>query len=502
MTLRPRSLYGRLALTLAVLFTAVALSMVAVTHHFSSLYQQEVTQKLSADLAGHIVLEKRLMQGGQVDGQALQETFHMLMVINPNIELYIVDPKGKVLAYSAPPGRVKRAQIELGPIRDFLSGHFSFPILGDDPRDPAGRKIFSVAPIMTPAGPQGYLYVILASESSTTIAQELRASYVLQESVWTIVLGMLAALAAGLAVMFAMTGRLRRLTAEVAAFGQEIHVGEEAAQSATEGDEIDRLRLCFQQMAGRIELQIRQLKYRDGLRREQVASISHDLRTSLTVLHGCLETLQMKAVTQSGEERQQFIDTALKHSQHLTRLVSDFFELAKLEYRDAAPRLERFLMSELAQDVVYKFRPIAHVRGIRLDCEIGRGSYQVEADIGMLERVLTNLIHNALKFTPAGGSVSVRLASDGGQVRVRVEDTGSGMDTNGLQGIAEDTLIDFSSHRSGPDSSGLGLAIVQRILLLHGVQLAVQSRVGCGSSFGFVLPLTASEQVSDSVIEM
>jgi signal transduction histidine kinase len=240
-------------------------------------------------------------------------------------------------------------------------------------------------------------------------------------------------------------------------------------------------------------LQIRELKARDGLRRERVANLSHDLRTSLTALHGYLETLQLKEGRLREAERREFLDTAVRHSEHLAWMVSDFFELAKLEYRDVMPRRERLSMKELAQDVVHKFQPAACTRGIRLYCEPGPGAHRVEADTGMMERVLTNLIDNALKFTPAGGSVSVRLRSDGEQVRVLVEDTGGGIDGEELSFLASESSSFLPPSRSRPDSSGLGLAIVKRILLLHGTRLAVESVVGRGSCFIFTLPLAASE---------
>jgi len=497
----PRSLYGRLALALAVLFTVVALGMVAVAHHFSGLYQQEATQRLHADLAGHIVAEKLLMRNGRVDARALDEIFHMLMVINPAIELYLLDPSGRMLAYSAPPGKVKRASIDLAPVRDFLARRSDFPILGDDPHDLEGRKIFSVAPISQGKQLQGYLYVILASEVASSVAQGLRASYARQEGAWTIALGLLAAFVAGLAAMFGLTRRLRRLTLDIARFKQG-ELAETDAVQVTAGDEIAQLQGCFRQMAVRIESQMRQLKERDEQRRERVAKLSHDLRTSLTVMHGYLETLHLKADRLSGEESRKFLHTAVKHSGLLADMVSDFFELAKLEYREVAPQRERFSIGELAQDVVQKFQPTVSMRGVHLSCEAGPGLHWVEADIGMMDRALTNLVANAVKFTPAGGAVSVRLACDGKQVRVAVEDTGCGIDSEYLLHLREGSASALPPGRSRPDSSGFGLAIVTHILLLHGSSLSIRSVYGQGSCFSFLLTLDASEPLRMPVIEM
>jgi hypothetical protein len=115
-----------------------------------------VNQKLNRILAQHLVSEKILMKDGQVDEEALKNIFHMLMVVNPAIEVYLLDPNGNILAFSAPPGKVKRQSVSLDPVKRLLSGSSSL-ILADDPRD-LTRKIFSTAHYSGRHG--GYLYII------------------------------------------------------------------------------------------------------------------------------------------------------------------------------------------------------------------------------------------------------------------------------------------------------------------------------------------------------
>jgi signal transduction histidine kinase len=497
-----RSLHFRLALTVMILFIPVALGMGALAHHLSEIYQQEATQRLYANLVAHIGSETPLIRNGRADARALDKLFHMIWVINPAIDIYLVDPLGRVLAHSAPAGKLKRTRIDLTPVRNFLSGRHDFPVLGDDPRVLAGRKLFSVAPITHAHKLQGYLYLILASETSTTIFQGLRNRYAWQAGVWTISLGLPVALAAGFMTLFGLTRRLRRLTSDVARFRQQGEGEIDVSDKVTPGDEITQLQGCFQQMTARIESQMEALRQRDDQRRERVTTLSHDLRTSLTVLHGYLETLQLKTSSLSEAERARFIDTAAKHSKRLARMVNDVFELAKLEYQDPSPSRERFALCELARDIVHQFQPVAYARGIELSCESGPGSCWVEADIGMLGRVLTNLVDNALKFTPAGRSVSVRLMSDGTRVRVVVEDTGNGMNAETLFNLAKESTLRPSSHSSRPDSSGLGLVTVKRILSLHGAHLTIESAVGRGSTFGFSLPLMATGSVRIPVMKI
>ena len=111
-----RSLYSKLAAVLLGLFALVGLSLVAVTLFSAEMYQQEVNQKLNRELAAHIVSEKLLLQDHQINEEALKEIFHMLMVINPSIEIYLLDPVGNILAFSAPPGKVKRKHVNLEPV--------------------------------------------------------------------------------------------------------------------------------------------------------------------------------------------------------------------------------------------------------------------------------------------------------------------------------------------------------------------------------------------------
>ena len=142
------SLYSKLSAVLAGLFFIVGLCFVAVTVFSTEMYQQEVNQKLNSKLAEQIVAEKILMKDNRVNQKALEEIFHMLMVINPSIEIYLLDPEGNILAYSAPQNKVKRKRVDLKPIRRWLEGDMMMPLRGDDPRDLQRKKVFTAARIV------------------------------------------------------------------------------------------------------------------------------------------------------------------------------------------------------------------------------------------------------------------------------------------------------------------------------------------------------------------
>jgi hypothetical protein len=153
-----RTLYGKLSAVLLLLFIGIGILFILLTLFTNRVHLQEVTQKLNRSLARHIASDTSLIQDGRVKEDAIREIFHMLMAVHPGIEVYLLDKDGGILAYSAPPGKVKRERVSLRPLETFLDGSKTFPILGDDPRSPERRKVFSVSPV-PPEGPvQGYLY--------------------------------------------------------------------------------------------------------------------------------------------------------------------------------------------------------------------------------------------------------------------------------------------------------------------------------------------------------
>src|SRR5512135_2802581 len=215
-----RNLYTRLAVVLLGIFLAIGVLYTLLTIYTTRLYFQEVNQKLNLILARQLVSEKVLFTNGKVNDEALHNVFHMLMVVNPGIEVYLLDTDGKVMAFSAPPGKVKRQSVSLEPIKRLLGNTPSLPVLGDDPRDLASKKVFSVAPVMLNGRTQGYLYIILGGQEFDTEARMLQGSYILRLSVFAAVGGLLFALLAALLLFNRMTRRLRQLTLAMETFRQ------------------------------------------------------------------------------------------------------------------------------------------------------------------------------------------------------------------------------------------------------------------------------------------
>jgi len=461
-----KSLYAKLALALLVIFLIACAMNVALTIYTSRLYDEEATQKLNRGLAATIARERPVIHHGTIDWKVLDNVFDALMAVNPSIEIYLLDARGNILAFSAPPGKVKRRSVSLAPVEAFLAGK-RLPIRGDDPRDVERRKIFSVTRV-----DDGYLYVILGGEQHESAMSHIRASWILQQSMMLAVAALLFALAAGLVLFGAMTRRLRNLAKAV-----ESNADVKLPVNGS-GDEVDRLAHAF-------ERQVQMLKEVDLHRRELVANVSHDLRTPLASLQGYIETLLLKEGQLTAEEQRRFLEIASKHSERLGKLVDELFELAKLDAKVTPLHVEPFSMAELVQDVVQKFQLRAEQAGVRLGAQFDRALPLVMGDIALMERVLENLIENAIRYTPAGGSVTVSLMPQDGKLAVRVSDTGTG--------IAEEKLpFIFDRFWRGEESTprggaGLGLAIAKRILELHGASLVAQSQRNAGTTFSFAV---------------
>ena len=488
----PRTLYAKLALWLTLLLLMVGALYTLLTILAMGQQMQEVNQRFNRHLARDLVADRNLVRAGRIDESALEETFHDYMVINPSIEIYLLDPEGAILSYSADPGKVKRRRVSLGPIKAFQEDDPRYPLLGDDPRSHDRSKAFSVTPIPSAEHLEGYLYVILRGERFDSIDQILQQSYILRLSGWAVVVSLICGLAGGLLAFRVLTRRLHRLAHALDEFrGSDFTapLGRtfDADRGRADGDEIDRLSLTFEQMADRIVAQILTLKETDNLRRELVAQVSHDLRTPLSSLHGYLQTLQLKGGDLNEAEREEYLAVALRQSERLSRLVEELFELARLDAGEVKPTFEPFAVTELAQDVLQKLRLRARAQGVNLRLSMGGDVPFVSADIGLIERVLENLLDNALTHTPRPGTVRVHIEQSAAGVRLRVIDTGTGIPPTELTRIFERSYR-AADGRYDRHHAGLGLAIAKRILDLHRVSIDVSSTLGQGTSFSFALP--------------
>lgn len=484
-----KTLYGKITLILLGLFILIGALNLFQSLITTKLYLQEVNQKLHRTLSDWLVSEGSYIEEGRANVDALKRTFETLMHINPNIELYLLDPKGKILAFSAPEGRVKRESISLSPVLRFLSGESKLPILGDDPRDPQRKKVFSVAQIINQGDIEGYLYIILGGEEYDSVVSRLERSYILRLSTWIAVAGLFFVFVTGLFLFNLLTRRLRKLSQSLRSF-QESDFQEPILRleqfHKPSGDEIGKLGQVVQKMSGLIIEQMDTIKQADQHRRKMVSNISHDLRTPLSSLQGYLETLAMKKDDLSPEERSQYLETALKQSHRLSKLVADLFELAKLDAPEAQINLEPFNLGELVQDITQKYKLAFEKKDMRIRAEFPETLPMAHADIGLIERALQNLIDNAITYSKRGDSIILEIVPQKDRLTVSVSDEGKGIDKEDLPYIFDRFYQGKSREKvDEDDSTGLGLAITKRILDLHGSPIEVESEPDKGTRFTF-----------------
>lgn len=479
MSLMPRlPLHTRIALVFgATLSVSVALVLLLWVDR-SERYELELTQRLNRDVARHLAEHAVPLTPGGIDEAELQGMLMHVMSVNPSLEVYLLDGEGEILAFDAPEGHVKLERVGLEPVRALLDRE-ALPVLGDDPRSPGTRRPISVWPLEVGERRLGYVYVVLNSELLRATAGPLRGS----EQLEAFALSAAAVLLLGIGANYFLARRLTRPLRELSdAIGRRRHDLPRRLLQAD--DELAQLARTHVEMSERIEEQLASLERVDSERREFVASVSHDLRTPLAALQGYLDLIEERSGELSLEQREH-LRVARRQAVQLGKLVDQLFQLAKLEAGDVQPELEPFNLAELTQDVLQGLRQRAALRGIKLRCRLPRELPAIQGDLGLLERAVTNLVDNALKFSPEGGEVQVRLAREARGVRWSVEDQGPGVARDERERIFERS---FRGRRSGQAAgSGLGLAITRRVLELHGAEVSLESDEGCGSRFGFRL---------------
>jgi len=191
----------------------------------------------------------------------------------------------------------------------------------------------------------------------------------------------------------------------------------------------------------------------------------------------------------TSEERDRFLRIARRHTLRLGTLIGDLFELSKLDSASVTLNLEEFSLPELVQDIAQEFELEMEKKNIDFAIDIKTETAFTIGDIGLIQRVLENLVRNAVRFTPAGGEVTISVAERPDTIAVAVSDNGPGIPDKDIPRIFDRFYRALNGEEARSDSSGLGLAIVKRILDLHDSRITVISKVDAGTRFEFELPL-------------
>ncbi len=294
--------------------------------------------------------------------------------------------------------------------------------------------------------------------------------------------------AAGL-VAWATFGPAHRRLRALEDAARRLGSGDLSARAPTGGaDEIASLASAFNRTAEALQKEIDRVRAEQETRRQLLADVSHELHTPLTAIRGYVETLRMREMAITEDDRDRYLAIVSDETERLERLIADLLDLARLDTGRMTIRVERVSVAALLARVLDRHRQAAERRDIAL--EVVPLSIEVAGDAGRLEQALSNLVSNALRFTPPGGRVRVEASQDADELLLSVSDTGPGL-TDAQQSRVFDRFYKADVSRS-TDGTGLGLSIVRAIIEAHGGTAAVHSEKGQGSTFVLRLPLDSS----------
>ena len=505
-----KSLYWRLAIALLFVFIIMGVLVFTFLNYVSNSTRDELSQRLHKDFAVNVQMNLDVLKDGAIDPIKIKDVFRTMMVIGPALELYIVDTKGNVVAYQADDSKIKRLKVDLEPIQAFINESKSYPIYGDDPRSKNKKKVFSAA-LVYGKGNQiinqldvneaevktiGYLYAIIGGENYDSIESSLESNnYWKIRAAWLVIAGLFLLLSS-LLLFYALTLPLRKLTKEIKAFEDsdfKKKPSNNILQIKQQG-EVNQLKKSFYQMEQRIFDLLEKLNKQDELRREFLTFLSHDLRTPLSSVKAYIETLESKNDTLSIDERSDFLKKASLNSERLEGMISELFELTRLDGNQIEVNLDEFGIEDLLSDLSNSLENIAKSKGIKLSILRNQNNTHVFGDIEKIERVIQNLIENAVRYSDENASVILDVREvNNDKLMVKVIDFGSGIDEKYLPFIFKPFYQSADRKIKTHQGVGLGLAICYRLLELQNIELHVQSKLNDGTVFSFELNITDTD---------
>ncbi|HEX3718096.1 MAG TPA: ATP-binding protein [Verrucomicrobiae bacterium] len=246
------------------------------------------------------------------------------------------------------------------------------------------------------------------------------------------------------------------------------------------GDELEQLSLALNRMIVRLREAFDQ-------NRRFLADASHELRTPLTALRAELETIVDEANPPEMRDR---VGSALEEVNRLAKIVETLFAISRLEAGEAQQESARFDLARLAGSTADQMALLAEDKGISVDCDL-QEKVVVEGDQSRIKQVVVNLLDNAIKYTPNGGSIHLRVRAREGEATLEVADTGIGIPSAALPHVFERFFRVDAAHSREVEGAGLGLAIVKSICAAHGGHVDVESVENRGSTFKVKLPLAS-----------
>jgi PAS domain S-box-containing protein len=228
----------------------------------------------------------------------------------------------------------------------------------------------------------------------------------------------------------------------------------------------------------------------DRLKSEFISQVSHELRTPLTSIKGYIDNLKDGIAGALKRKQEDYLDRMAKNADHLVHLISDLLDVAQLESGKMTIRPIAISLNDLIEEVVNSLQPTMQEKGLELTFEKFIGESRIRGDHDKLEQVVANLLHNAIKYTPSGGRITIAMRQEGTFLKTSIRDTGVGISPEQQSKLFE-RFYRIEQEPSAPtNGTGLGLYIAKNLIEMHGGEIRVTSEAGHGSEFSFTLPIT------------
>jgi PAS domain S-box-containing protein len=229
----------------------------------------------------------------------------------------------------------------------------------------------------------------------------------------------------------------------------------------------------------------------DRLKSDFVSQVSHELRTPLTSIKGYIDNLKDGIAGVLVEKQMEYLNRMSKNADHLAILISDLLDVSRIESGKTVITLTALSFQDLIEEVIKNLRPNADEKSLEIVLEEFKEDSRIRGDHDKLEQVITNLLYNAIKFTPPGGRISVSLNREEPFIKTSVRDTGIGIPAEKQSRIFDRFYRVEPGSSSKTNGTGLGLYIAKNIIEMHGGRIWVSSEVGNGSEFSFTLPINS-----------
>jgi len=479
-------LFSRILLMVFTLITVLSLTFMFIAYLSVVHFYQASTQLLNKDVAAHIAKFTSPFDKEGLNKQKADSVFYNAMVISPSVEVYFLDTAGRVIYFHGTQTEIRQRVISLESIREYLNRNGQIYIKGPDPRDPSDPKIFSAATVQGNSGIIGYIYVILGSteyRSVTNLIFKSHAAGLLLEIFLFILL-------ATIVLTLLYVNRLERNFKKMILVLRKFESGDLSARfQESDKNELTPVTHSFNKMAGMLVDNIEKLKRAEVERKGFTTNISHDLRTPLAIARGYAETLSLNLENNQAvqSENAGYSKLIISNIQTVEHMVQQLLELSKMESAGMNLQKQPFVFSEIVQEFIHSLSLTAQAKKISIKCVDCENAAWIHADIHMMERVVQNLLTNALKFTPENGQIRIQLKNQQNELFFEISNQGEPMNDALLVWI-NDNRSDASNTR--PHSHGLGLVIVKTILQLHHFPMEAEFIEGTGNRITFRMVVT------------